>query len=196
VEDTIWTKLKGLIGLGAIRSGLLVTLAMLPRPTSGQEAAQPDTRVPAATAQAEGGSSFWGAVVGSRSERRRLVPGLWVLHPYDPKFPEIEWTQGFALQVDQWFAATFINSYGDRSFMAGVERNWASAQTPVARFGIGYRVGLLTGYDQRLMPIAEHTPVLPFVGVLLWTDVGPFGLDAYYVYEAISLEIAIRFQRH
>ena len=29
-------------------------------------------------------------------------------------------------------------------------------------FGVGYRLGLVTGYDERLVSWAEHTPILPF----------------------------------
>ena len=60
-------------------------------------------------------------------------------------------------------------------------------------FGVGYRVGLVTGYDERLVSWAENVPVLPFGGVLAWVDVGPFALDVYYVYRAITLETSVLF---
>ncbi len=137
--------------------------------------------------------STWSVLAGTRSRRARIIFGLWALHPFEAQFPEVDSTQGFGFVAGGWFGATFINSYDLRSFIAGVERNWADGRLGVARFGVGYRAGLITGYDERLMAVAEDVPVLPFAGILGWLDIGPLALDLYYVYQAISLETSVRF---
>jgi hypothetical protein len=60
-------------------------------------------------------------------------------------------------------------------------------------FGAGYRVGLVTGYDERLVTWAEDVPVLAFGGLVGWFEAGPFGRDVWYVYRAITLETSVRF---
>jgi hypothetical protein len=59
--------------------------------------------------------------------------------------------------------------------------------------GIGYRAGLVTGYDENLVSWAEDLPIIPFGGIVGWVDVGPLGVDVFYVYRAITLESSIRF---
>jgi hypothetical protein len=145
------------------------------------------------SANDDSGPSFWSSLVGGPAERRRFIFGLWTLHPFEPQFPEVEWTQGVGFAFSQWFAATFINSYDDRSFIVGVERYWARGKWGVTDFGVGYRAGLVTGYDERLATWAEDTPVLPFAGLVGWFDAGPLALDVYYVYRAITLETSVRF---
>jgi hypothetical protein len=133
------------------------------------------------------------AIFGRRPERRRLIAGMWAMHPFEPQFPELDRTRGMGAQISSWFFATFVNSYDERAFVAGVERYWLNERISVLDFGIGYRVGIVTGYDERLFELARHTPLLPFGGLLLWTEVGPIGIDLFYVYRAITFEGSLRF---
>lgn len=132
-------------------------------------------------------------VVGESPDRDRVIGGLWAMHPFEPQFPELDATRGFGGLYGHWFGATFVNSYDVRTFIVGIERNWLCLRRGVFGVGTGYRVGLITGYDERLVEIARHTPVLPFGGVLLWTQIGPVGIDSYYVYRAITLEASLVF---
>jgi hypothetical protein len=59
--------------------------------------------------------------------------------------------------------------------------------------GAGYRAGLITGYDEQLASWADETPVLPFVGLDAWVQVGRISFDAFYVYRAITLETSVTF---
>jgi len=118
---------------------------------------------------------------------------MWAMHPFEPTFPAVEWTRGFGTQFSTWFFATFVNSYGERAFVAGIERNWFEGAFGPLRWGGGYRTGVVTGYDERLLELADKTPVLPFIGALAWSQVGRVGVDAYYVYRAITLEASLRF---
>ncbi|MDH3271240.1 MAG: hypothetical protein OEN56_07910 [Gemmatimonadota bacterium] len=133
------------------------------------------------------------AVVGHSPNRSRVILGLWAMHPFEPQFPELDGTKGFGGLYGHWFGATFVNSYDERTYILGIERSWFELRRAAARFGAGYRVGLIAGYDERLFELAGRTPVLPFGGVLVWSQLGPVGVDAYYVYRAITLEASIGF---
>lgn len=137
--------------------------------------------------------SFWSTLAGTGADRRRVIVGVWALHPFEPQFPEVEWTRGVGFGAGQFFGATLQNSYDERSFIAGIERYWARGAWWRAEFGVGYRLGLVTGYDERLVSWAEHTPILPFAGVVGWLDLGPLAVDIYYVYRAITLETSVLF---
>lgn len=150
-------------------------------------------RLSAQEARESGEGGWLSALIGETPRRDRIIPGLWAMHPFEPHFPELDGTSGFGGLYRHWFGATFVNSYGDRTFILGIERNWLALRRGVFGLGAGYRVGLITGYDERLIEIARHTPVLPFGGVLLWTQAGPIGVDAYYVYRAITLEASLVF---
>jgi len=139
------------------------------------------------------GGGWLRAVLGQAPDRDRIIPGLWAMHPFEPHFPELDGTRGVGGLYGHWFGATFVNSYDQRTFILGVERNWLALRRGEAAFGLGYRVGLIAGYDERLVEIARHTPVLPFAGLLIWTQLGPVGLDSYYVYRAITLETSLVF---
>lgn len=115
------------------------------------------------------------------------------MHPFEPHFPELDGTRGVGGLYGHWFAATFVNSYGERTYILGVERSWLDLRRGPLGFGVGYRAGLIAGYDERLIGIARHTPVLPFAGFLVWSKLGPLGIDSYYVYRAITVEASVVF---
>lgn len=132
-------------------------------------------------------------LLGHKPDRRRAIVALWALHPFEPQFPEADWTGGVGVQFSQWFAATFVNSYDVRSWIVGVERNWWEARSRWLGVGVGYRAGLVTGYDERLLELAGQLPAMPFVGLLVWTRAGPVTFDVAYVYRAIALEASVLF---
>jgi hypothetical protein len=188
---------RGLVGVrrprGALRAirafihGLAAFVVLLHGASlEAQEAADP---IAVDAVVEEGGFG----IVGERPDRRRVIGGLWALHPFEPQFPEMDWTRGFGVQFSQWFAATFVNSYDGRSFIFGLERYWLRGRRGVIDAGVGYRLGVLTGYDERLIPLAGYVPILPFGGVLGWADVGPIGVDMFYIFRALTLEGSVRF---
>lgn len=133
------------------------------------------------------------SIFGEKPDRRRVIAGIWALHPFESQFPELDPTRGVGVQVSSWFGASFVNSYGRRAYVAGLERNWATHTTSTFGLGVGYRAGVVTGYDAELVNIARHMPLLPFAGLLVWGDLGPIGIDAFYVYKAITFEASARF---
>ena len=170
----------------------LFTLVLLTAPDSLQaQASLPDSVVQSVDDSGERRGSR--VILGKTSDRRRFIPGVWAMHPFLPHFPELDPTSGVAIQFSTWFFATFINSYHERSFLVAVERNWIVGDWRALRFGAGFRAGLITGYDERLFELARHTPVLPFGGLLVWSQMGPVGVDVFYVYKAITLEASFGF---
>lgn len=134
-----------------------------------------------------------GGIFGYGSERRRVIPGLWGMHFFDRQSLELFWTKGGGIQYESWFAAAFLNSYDDLSFIAGLERDWYRGGIGGLDLGLGYRVGILTGYDGQLIALADKTPVLPFAGLHLWVQRGPIAVDAFYVYRALAFETSITY---
>jgi hypothetical protein len=168
----------------------IVVVVAAPRSARAQEAgAVAATAAAAAPGSTRGGTGFF----GRDPERRRLIPTIWRTHPFDNNFPELAYTRGVALQASGWLAAAFINSYDRFSMLAGMERAWVEARTGSFAIGTGYRAGLISGYDERLLSWADHTPVLPFVGLLAWVQLGRVSLDGFYVYRAITLEGSVTF---
>jgi hypothetical protein len=116
---------------------------------------------------------------------------MWTLHPYAISFPRIEKTYAYGVQWNGYFASTFVNSHGQRSYAAGTERDWWRWSGEDLGAGFGYRAGLLRGYDERLLDIADDIPAVPFVGFLAWVRVGPYRFDSFYVYKVVTLELSL-----
>ena len=99
---------------------------------------------------------------------------------------------GVSIRVGHWFFAQFRNSYGDTSRIFGVERHWGTRTWGLLEFGAGYRTGIVTGYDERLIGLGKHTPLLPLLGVVGWTHAGPVGVNVFWAYRAAAIEGAFR----
>ncbi len=140
-----------------------------------------------------GESGGWKGVFGEERSRPHVIVGVWALHPFEPQFPELDWASGFGVKSRQWLVATFVNSYERRGFIAALERYWWVGDFRHIDVGVGYRAGFVTGYDEELISLAGKTPVMPFTGLLVWTDVGPFSIDAFYAYRGITLETGLTF---
>jgi hypothetical protein len=76
-----------------------------------------------------------------------------------------------------WYGGTFINSFGDRSFVAGIERTVARGSGGPVIPGVGYRLGIVTGYDERFIGIAGRVPALPMAQVTGEVAVGPTAVE-------------------
>ncbi len=100
-----------------------------------------------------------------------------VTYHFEPGSRDDRWNNNLvAGTYHGFFAGTLMNSFDDRAFVGGIQRIWAS-QYPSDNFNntVGYRLGLISGYDERMAPIAAHTPVLPFPQVyddMVWHHVG------------------------
>ena len=75
-----------------------------------------------------------------------------------------------------YYAGTFINSYGNRAFTAGIERIVTRGAGGSVVPMMGYRLGLISGYDKRFLSIAGKTPVLPMAQLTGALEMGPTGI--------------------
>jgi hypothetical protein len=94
---------------------------------------------------------------------------------------------------DGYYGATFINSFGDRAFSAGVQGTLARWEPGRTTVGLGYRAGLITGYDEPFIPLAGKTPVVPLVQPLLLVDGQRLGLELSYSGVIASAALNVRF---
>lgn len=105
-----------------------------------------------------------------------LYLGMATLH-FNPSSRDDNWNnQLVALTYDGYFAGTLLNSFHDRAYAAGIQRV-ISSQTLTANVqgDLGYRLGVITGYDESMTSIAKYTPILPFPQLtydLHWQHIG------------------------
>lgn len=115
---------------------------------------------------------LWG-----RSEPDRFYVGLWALHLRRTE-------DGFSsheLVGVSWrgiVAGTFVNTHEGRSWVVALGRSVAQAKGREGGVRLGYRLGLLAGYDEQLMDMAARYPVIPAFQVLADVRYRRVGLQA------------------
>ncbi len=120
-------------------------------------------------------TSFWSKLWGTPAPTA-LYPGMVTFH-LEPGSRDDNWNnQLIAGTYKGYFAGTFINSFYDRGYAVGIQRMWDTEQlSDNFKNSVGYRLGLVSGYDERMVPIAAKTPVLPFPQIIddiTWKHVG------------------------
>ena len=127
-----------------------------------------------------------------RREPTRLYFGMWTTHlKHDVVGLQNNWVGG--LTYRGFFGGTFLNSYGRRAFTAGIQRTLLAAEPRPFGASLGYRVGVVSGYDGRFMRIARETPVLPFVQPFVTLEVHRIGFEIQYTFVIVSVAASVRF---
>jgi len=130
------------------------------------------------------------ATSGSAADRRLYV-GMWTIHFRDlDRGLDNNWVLG--LSWGRFYGATFVNSFGKRAYSLGVQRTVARWDSRIVSAGLGYRAGLVTGYDGRLFHLAGETPVLPLVQPLITLDTNRLGLELSYAGVIASAGLNVR----
>ena len=110
----------------------------------------------------------------------RLHVGMWTTHLNDlSRGLDANWL--LALGWRGFYGGTFVNSFGSRAFAAGIERPLVREEGGRVSAGLGYRLGIVTGYDERFIGLAARTPVLPALQVKGDVAVGRTGLELAWV---------------
>jgi hypothetical protein len=110
---------------------------------------------------------------------RRLYFAMWTIHFRDlDRGLDNNWL--LAMSWGRMYGATFVNSFGRRAYSIGVQQSIARWKAGIVSARLGYRAGLVTGYDERLFPLAGTTPVLPLLQPLVTLDVNRLGLELSY----------------
>lgn len=151
---------------------------------SATAAAQPALAVAATDSTAD-------STVTPRPRDVRLYVGMTTLHfedvgagPSNDRLVAVSW--------GRYYAATFINTFGVRSWSAGVQGEFRRRGAPVGALSLGYRAGLITGYDERFIELAGRTPVLPLLQPLLTVQRSRLGLELSYSGVVASLGVFVR----
>lgn len=136
------------------------------------------------------GRSWW-TLWSRRSPHDRILLGMWTFHPFgDDPYPR-EANNGLGVQFRSLFAFTCVNSFDKRTYAVGLERAWGGARRGPYGVMLGFRIGLIHGYDTELFRIAGETPILPFAGTVALFRVGPLGGEVSWVYQAVSVVGAV-----
>jgi hypothetical protein len=160
----------------------LLCLLLVPSGVRAQDASSDAHDPPLTTAEQE-----------SRSRQStRLYFGMWTMHlKRDVIALDNNWAVGVAWHG--FFGATFVNSFGRRAFTGGLQRTIVSTRPAPLGVSVGYRLGVVTGYDGRFMPLARKTPVLPLVQPFVSIDITHVSVEVSYTFVVISTAISYRF---
>lgn len=134
----------------------------------------------------------WWNVWSHPSGEDRLVAGMWTTHLNREK-DGWQNDRAVVLILDGFYGGTFRTTHGPRAYSLGVERSWLSGSRGALGGMLGFRTGLVYGYDGRLGWVAEKYPILPFAQPVLYARLGPLAADLTYTWVVISLTAALRF---
>lgn len=122
------------------------------------------------------------------AEDPRLYLGMWTAHVRHIS-GGLDSNRLIGVSARGFYGATFVNSYGNRSLSAGIQRSLAESTRGSLAPSVGFRLGLVTGYDERLTGLAARTPVLPLVQVVGRVEHGRLGAELGYSGLALSLSL-------
>lgn len=121
-----------------------------------------------------------------------LYLGMWTLHLIK-KGDSNATNDLLGFSYKNFFAGTFRNSFGDRSYAAGIGGYWINSEiSDELTYHLGYRLGLIYGYDERFMPIAGKLPILPFPQVISSFTWKKIGWEVSWVGVILTTEFYIR----
>ena len=180
--DTAWRRFGA---SAALALGLLVGTS---DPLRGQ---QPESALQEQPATADTPRHWWTAW-SYRSAENRIIWAMWTLHI---NHVDDGWSNDAALALiwNGYYGATFETTHGPRGWTLGFERSWWADQWGPVGAMLGYRAGLVYGYDRRLGWMAQLYPILPFAQPVIYANIGPLAVDFTYTYVVVSFAAAIRF---
>jgi hypothetical protein len=133
-----------------------------------------------------GNNAFAFNIFGHAPDNEILL-GMWTAHISGGTNHDRAANNTVGLVYKSFFAATFTNTYSRQSVAAGLERMWVTQQINThTTLSLGYRLGLMYGYDKRLMRLAGQTPILPFAQLLADFSYRRVGLEISYTGIVIS----------
>jgi len=126
-------------------------------------------------------SFLWGT-----AEPSALYLGMWSTHLTDPDLDIANnWLIG--LNFKGYFLGTFMNSYDKRSWALGVERRvWSVGKKNGLNASLGYRLGLMTGYEERFTMFFGHSPIILFPELISNIAYKNVGFQIGYSYTVVT----------
>ncbi|MGF1612849.1 MAG: hypothetical protein ACFCVA_02780 [Gammaproteobacteria bacterium] len=137
--------------------------------------------------QRSGGRSWLDLVLGEPGQDN-LYLGMWSHHL---KGNEGYQTQNDLIGVsyDGYFFGTFINSYDDRAWSAGAQRDVYENRWRRLKLEGGYRAGLLYGYDNVTVGDTKLGPLLQLYADVSYRQVG---LQFSWALEVVTAGLLVR----
>ncbi len=175
--------------------GILAGLLLWATPAHGQSGEQGGEgragAEPPGSEVAEGAEPAGNDRVAQRPDRR-VYAGMWTFH-FRWQESGIKRNPVLALSWNGVFVGTFVNTYEVRTFTAGYQEELLEVEVSGVRLGLGYRAGLMTGYDERLHPLADRSPVFPLVQGRLNADTRWGGFEVTYAGIIATGAVYLRF---
>jgi hypothetical protein len=136
-----------------------------------------------------GDGTFWHQVWGVKPQNS-INLGMWTVHLNPSSNDKDNWNnQAIMATYDMYFIATLTNSFWERTFMAGVQRNFYQNQfTENTKLILGYRFGVIYGYTG---DIKDYTPLLPAAQIL--ARIQYYSLGAELTYSGIIISSTFYF---
>ena len=136
--------------------------------------------------------SLWEKVKGKPSNDALLLEML-VWHFREHSRKNDRWnSQLLGVLYKGIYATTFLNSFSDRAFGCGVSRDYYQKHlSKNSEIDLGYKLGIVTGYDVRMMPLAKYTPVLPVIMPSLDFRYRRANVELSWVLDVVTLNFSI-----
>lgn len=126
------------------------------------------------------------------SREDRVIWGQWTRHLSDTR-THVSNDRIIAVVYRGLFGGTFRTTHGPRGYSVGVERAWFSGSRGIFGGMVGFRTGLVYGYDERLGWLAEDLPLLPFASPMIQGRIGPLTAEVTHTWVVLSLTAGVRF---
>jgi len=119
--------------------------------------------------------------------------GMWTYHLRNSSDFYTYNNYGAAVLYNSIFGVAFRNCFDEPAIAAGVQRTFYTK--PLRRnfdLSMGYRLGLLSGYDNRFAKIADYTPILPIAQIVADFTYKKAGLELTYTGIIVSARLIFR----
>ena len=135
--------------------------------------------------------TIWDKLWGVKPQNSLNI-GLWTLHLSPGSIKTRNWdNQGVFATYDMFYVGTFLNSFWERAYSAGIQRNFYQDQiTDHTKLILGYRLGAIYGYGGS---IKEYTPVIPLAQLIARLQYRIFGIEFQYSGIIVSTSLYFTF---
>jgi len=127
------------------------------------------------------------------SRQARVYFGMWSTHLNADRLHVDSNNVMAAVTYGPVFATTFVNSFGKRAYAAGFQRDLVSGTRGSAAAALGFRLGAISGYDERFWKFAKDTPVLPMFSVYSRFEEKHLGVELSWTMVVASAAVSFRF---
>jgi len=134
----------------------------------------------------------WWTLWSWRSPHDRILAGAFTIHLYNLGAAPTN-SHSIGLIYNGVLGATFITTKGPRGWVVAFERAWLEGSWGPTRTMLGFRAGLVYGYDERLFAMAGILPIFPYGQPLALIRWGPASLDVTYTFVVVSATASVTF---